>query len=47
MDELIEHVAGELMEAFEKKDKSLMMDALSALVLYIQDEDEKQDEEMS
>jgi hypothetical protein len=43
-DELIQHVASEFMEAFEKKDKALMLDALRALVLYIQDEDENEDE---
>lgn len=44
--ELMSHVVDELMQAFEKKDKGLLMDALKALVLYIQDEDKEQDEEM-
>jgi hypothetical protein len=41
--ELISHVADEFMEAIEKKDKSLLLDALRALVLHIQDEDQEQD----
>ena len=40
---LLEHVAAEFMEAIEKKDKGLLVEALTALVLYIKDEDEKQD----
>lgn len=42
-DELMGHVADELLEAFEKKDRELLMDALRALVLQIQDEDREQD----
>ena len=42
--ELMDHVVDELMEAFEKKDKGLLMEALRALILHIQDEDQKQDE---
>lgn len=46
-DDLLEQVAHELMEAIEKKDKALLIEALRALVLHIQDEDQKQDEGMS
>ncbi len=44
--ELMSHVVDELMQAFETKDKGLLMDALKALVLHIQDEDQEQDQEM-
>ena len=41
---MIEGVADELMKAFETKDKALMVDAMRALILHIQAEDEKQDQ---
>lgn len=44
MEELLNEVASELMEAIEKKDKKLLIDALTALVLHIQDMDKQQDE---
>lgn len=40
---LMDQVASELLEGIEKKDKKMVMDAIKALVLHIQDEDEKQD----
>lgn len=43
-DEIMDKVADEFLHAIETKDKKLMRDALSALVLHIQDEDKKQDE---
>ncbi len=43
-DELIGHVVDEFMQAFEKKDRGLLMDALKALIYHIQDEDKRQDE---
>lgn len=43
---LMEQVVDELMHAFETKDKGLLTDALRALVLMIQDEDQEQDEGM-
>lgn len=45
-DSLIDHVSGEFLEAIEKKDKRLLREALRALIQYLQDEDEKQDEGM-
>ena len=42
--ELMQAVAGEFMEAFEKKDKALLIEALRALVHYVQQQDEMQDE---
>lgn len=45
--EMMGHVWDELVSAFEKKDRKLGMDALTALVLYIQDQDKKQDQEMT
>lgn len=42
--QIMDMVVDELMEAFEKKDKALLMDALRALVLHIQDEDQEQDQ---
>lgn len=45
--DLMDHVCDELWTAFEKKDKGLFRDALKALVLDIQDQDQEQDEEMS
>lgn len=43
-DDLMSQVCDELMQAFEKKDKSLLMEALKALIFHIQDEDQKQDQ---
>lgn len=43
-DVIMDHVVDEFMEAFEKKDKALLKDALKALVLSIMDEDKEQDE---
>jgi hypothetical protein len=42
-DELMDSVAGELLEGLEKKDKQMVMDALTALVLHIGDMDKAQD----
>jgi hypothetical protein len=48
MEEMMDEVAKELMSAIEKKDHKMLREALEALVLHIQDEDEKQDmEDMS
>ena len=44
-EELMHHVIDELFQAFDTKDKKLGMDALRALVLYIKDEDQKQETE--
>jgi len=44
MDDIMDHVADEFLQAIERKDKRLLREALSALVLHIQDEDKKQDE---
>ena|ERR1035437_6153178 len=41
--DLIDQVAGELLQAIETKDKNLLIEALSALVLHIQDEDQESD----
>jgi hypothetical protein len=41
--QLMDQVCDEFMQAFEKKDKGLLMEALKALVLHIQDEDKEQD----
>lgn len=45
MDELMDQVAAELLEGIEKKDKKMVMDALQALVLHIQDNDQEQDQQ--
>ncbi len=45
-EELMDQVAGEFLQAIESKDKKALCEALEALVLYIQDEDQKQDEQM-
>jgi hypothetical protein len=42
--DLLDFVASEFLEGIEKKDKSMVIDALRALVLHIQDEDSEQDE---
>jgi hypothetical protein len=44
--ELLDMVAQELFEAIEKKDSRAFRDALEALVLHIQDQDEEQDKQM-
>lgn len=44
-DDLMDQVADELLHAIETKNKKALRDALTALVLHIQDEDEKQDQE--
>ncbi len=45
MDEsgLMDGVMSEFMRAMETKDKALLMDALSAIVLHVCDEDENQE----
>lgn len=43
--ELLDQVAAEFMKAIETKDKAMMVDALTALVLNIQDQDKEQDEQ--
>lgn len=43
-DQLMDSVAQELLEGLEKKDKQMVLDALTALVLHIQDMDKEQDE---
>lgn len=43
-DELLGQVADELIEAFEKKDKALLVEALRALILHFGDEDLEQGE---
>lgn len=45
-DSMLDQVADELLQAIETKDKSMLLDALHALVLGIQQEDEKQDSEI-
>ena len=42
---LIDAIAEDMMDAFRKKDMSLLKDSLRALCDYIQDEDELQDQE--
>ena len=45
MDEtLIDHVADEFFQAVETKNKKLLKEALAALISYIQEQDEIQDE---
>ena len=44
-DDLLSQVWDELLHAFETKNKTMGMDALTALVHYIQDQDQKQDQE--
>jgi len=39
---MLDAVADELLQAIEKKDKKLLCDALTALVLHIKDQDEEQ-----
>jgi hypothetical protein len=43
--QILNQVVDELFEAFQSKNKELGMQALRALVLHIQDEDKKQDQE--
>lgn len=45
--DLMDGVAQELLSAIEKKDIRALREALEALVLHIQDEDQEQDEAMS
>lgn len=44
LDQMLDHVAEEFLQAVEQKDKKMMLEALEALVLHIKDADEKQDE---
>lgn len=46
MEEMMNQVAHELLEGIEKKDAKMVMDALTALVLHIQDQDQEQDSHM-
>lgn len=41
---IVDAIAEDMLEAFNKKDKGLLKQALDALCDYIRDEDEKQDE---
>lgn len=43
--DLLDQVAAEFMKAIETKDKALMVEALTALVLNIKDQDEQEDKE--
>lgn len=43
--DLMDQVADELLQAIETKNKTMLRDALKALVLHIQDEDAEQDQE--
>ncbi len=45
-DDLLDQVVDEFFTAIETKDKTLLKDALSALITFIQDEDKQSDEEM-
>lgn len=44
--EMIDAIAEDMMEAFQKKDKGLLRSAIEALCEYIKDEDESQDDEL-
>lgn len=44
-EQLIDSVAQEMLDAIDKKDHKLMLEALSALIMYIQEQDLKQDKE--
>lgn len=44
-DDLMDQVADELLTAFQTKDKKMLIEALRALILHIEDEDENQDSE--
>lgn len=41
--DLMDQVMDELFSAFEKKDKALALDALRAIILHVQDEDQTQE----
>lgn len=41
--DLLSHVADEFLQAIEKKDHRMMIDALKALLLHIEQEDSEQD----
>lgn len=43
--ELLDQVAGELLQAIETKDKSLLVEALTALCMHLQDESNETQEE--
>lgn len=43
---MLEQCADEMLQAIESKDKSMLLDALSALVAHIQMQDQTQDQEM-
>ncbi len=42
---MLDAVAGDLLHAIEKKDKTLLKSALEALVEHIKEEDEQQDQQ--
>ena len=44
--DMLDAIADDLLYAFEKKDKSMVKDALEALCEYVRQEDMEQDEEM-
>lgn len=44
MDQMLDSVAQEMLQAIEKKDHKMLLEALTALVLHIKDQDEAQDE---
>lgn len=43
MDSMLDSVAQEMLQAIAKKDHKMMLEALTALVLHIQDMDQEQD----
>ncbi len=43
-DQLLDSVAQEMLDAIDRKDHKAMLDALTALVTYIQQEDQEQDQ---
>lgn len=45
MEQMLDQVADEFIQAIETKDKKMLVDALEALVCHIQDADEEQDKE--
>lgn len=45
MDSMLDSVAQEMLQAIEKKDHKMLLEALTALVLHIKDQDEAQDQE--
>lgn len=46
MDSMLDSVAQEMLQAIEKKDHKMLLEALTALVLHIQDADKEQDMSM-